>query len=607
MCGIFFSLSSSCAIEPDEEVSQLLRQRGPDANGLKTVPIPATSRDPNGGVKTDQLYAYFYSSVLALRGDQITRQPFTKTGSDSILCWNGEVWKAHGTQVEGNDTAFVFDLLCKASERAEDDQFHSSVTQVLEALHLLRGPYAFVFFDALRRRVYFGRDCLGRRSLLRRTNEDGHLTLSSVSSKVDGESWVEVEADGLYMIQLRDGSQPSLPFQPLEVHSHYDLFHIPYSYGTDNALSSISLVLPYPRLNRSLPEPDLILQSGMLDGPALQLQQMLRQSLHLRLRNLHEGQLNNCISSKEQSASRLAILFSGGLDCTVLARLAHEVIPLDEPIDLLNVAFENPRVHKSANCELGNSPYGLCPDRITGLSSFEELKKNWPDREWRLVEINIPYSETLTHRARIVDLMYPHNTEMDLSISCALYFASRGIGLMTSSQTLQSVHYESSARILLSGLGADELFGGYQRHATAFSRHAHPGLIDELELDVTRLGKRNLGRDDRVISHWGKEVRFPYLDEDFMAWALSLPAWQKCGFGEDPSQTDDGSNVLDPAKKILRLAARGLGLKQAANEKKRAVSSSVRLLFRWLRRHYRFNLGRAPQRWKRAKRKEHML
>src|SRR4051812_14798293 len=111
---------------------------------------------------------------------------------------------------------------------------------------------------------------------------------------------------------------------------------------------------------------------------------------------------------------------------------------------------------------------------------------------------------------------------MDLLIAYALYFAARGI-CSTESDANGETPYTTPARVLLSGLGADELFGGYTRHATAFNRNGFPGLLDELELDVNRLGKRNLGRDDRVISHWSREARFPYLDESLVKWAVELP------------------------------------------------------------------------------------
>jgi asparagine synthetase B (glutamine-hydrolysing) len=178
----------------------------------------------------------------------------------------------------------------------------------------------------------------------------------------------------------------------------------------------------------------------------------------------------------------------------------------------------------------------------------------------------------MAHRASVINLIHPHNTEMDLSIAYALYFAARGTGTATTSLDTKPAPYTTPARVLLSGLGADELFGGYTRHATAFRRAGFPGLLDELKLDVDRLGKRNLGRDDRVISHWGREARFPYLDEAVVKWAVECPIWEKCGFRTAPF---DDSEVpeIEPGKKVLRLLAYQLGLHSVAVEKKRAVSS----------------------------------
>ena len=264
----------------------------------------------------------------------------------------------------------------------------------------------------------------------------------------------------------------------------------------------------------------------------------------------------------------------------MLARLAHQILPLDQEIDLLNVAFENPRIIQVAEKKPTKqspatfSPYANCPDRITGLSSYAELCATCPSRIWRFISIDISYSELQSHRSQIVSLIHPHNTEMDLSIACALYFAAHGTGtaICTPDPAAPS-QYTTPSRVLFSGLGADELFAGYTRHATAFSRNGYSGLVSELQLDFSRLGKRNLGRDDRVISHWGKEVRYPYLDEDVVNWALSVPVWEKCGFGECKGGEEP---KLEPGKKVLRLLAWRLGMQRVAVEKKRAIQFGAR-------------------------------
>ncbi|KAI8942817.1 hypothetical protein NX059_000860 [Plenodomus lindquistii] len=547
MCGIFCSLSPNGFIAPDDKTRQLLVNRGPDSTGQLEQKIETRS--------SLHVYATFLSTVLALRGNTIVQQPLADPATGSVLCWNGEAWKIAGHSVYGNDSELVFKLLLEACALPAQD----SAAAVVAVLSSIRGPYALVFYDAAHKRVYYGRDCLGRRSLLKKVTTDGAVVLSSVCDNASGDAWTEVEADGMYYIDVGI-ADTSFKLTSL---------HVPHRRLDQQNTEHNSFPLSFPLMNREALQLTPEVQTEAVNG----LKNVLQKSLALRVKHVREAVPTSSDDGKPDA--QVAVLFSGGLDCTILARMCHDLLPLTDAIDLLNVAFENPRIH--AKLENGATPYESCPDRVTGRASHAELVKVCPGRTWRFVEINVPYTDTQAHRPTVMSLMHPHNTEMDLSIAFALYFASRGTGLAQVPAHDLPQPYSSTAHVLISGLGADELFGGYQRHTTAFARHGYPGLIDELELDFDRLGKRNLGRDDRVISNSSKEVRFPFLDEDFIALALQLPVTAKCDFGSPhAADSDSPSESLEPAKRALRLLAWDLGMHDVAKEKKRAIQFGAR-------------------------------
>ncbi|KAL5334716.1 asparagine synthase-domain-containing protein [Aspergillus crustosus] len=572
MCGIFFSLTAAeKPLLPGKEISQLLDNRGPDGVQHATTQRSA-GLELFGQEGSGRIWLAFVSTVLSMRGDVVVRQPLTDTDrTGSIFAWNGDAWKiARQAIPEKNDTEIVFRHLLQATTRdylsGNYNSIPGSPQKVAEAISKISGPFAFVFYDAVNSKLYFGRDCLGRRSLLWGLDKAGNFKICSLC---DGgsppTSFQEVEADGVYMIDFED--QIPNHAGPLRFDANR-ITKIPWSH---ESLPTYHMISPIPPMNKATPEgtpPPLTTTSSVLR----ELEEKMRHSLALRIQNVREP------PSLGDSKVKIAVLFSGGLDCTLLARLAHDILPVEETIDLLNVAFENPRVVAAAanGSEATVSAYENCPDRITGRAAFAELQRICPARNWRFVAIDIPYAVTITHRDTVKRLVRPHNTEMDLSIACALYFAARGQGTAIDSHThdIEPYQYTTPARVLLSGLGADELFAGYSRHGAAFSKKGFEGLIDEIELDVSRLGKRNLGRDNRVIAHWSREARFPFLDEDFVAWVVQLPVWEKCGFGVPGDPPIDAG--IDSEKKALRLLALKFGLENVSREKKRAIQFGSR-------------------------------
>ena len=533
MCGIFLSITWGNAHYADAELLAQLRARGPDSCQTHTILIEdgcvkaysSTSNLTNSNAIVVTLTA----TVLALRGSVVNAQPLVDHETGSILCWNGEAWRFRDELIHGNDTTKVFASLLEAARQGD------SPRSLLGVIEDLEGPFSFVFFHVDSCRLYYGRDRLGRRSLTKSTEDERTFRLSSVSDKAL-QTTTEVETDGIYLFDLRRSTawKPEL-----------------LQWSTCG-----------PTVNSQLPLTGSVVPS-ISSATVAQAKRRLSEAVFPRVADIP----THTALAEDDGHSKVAVLFSGGLDCTLLARIAHDLLPFTEPIDLLNVAFFNPRsVAAGQNCT--SNAYEACPDRITGRASLLELRTACPNRTWNFIAIDIPYHEVSQFRPLIIRLMHPHNTEMDLSIAMALFFAARGKG-----EAETFVGTQSTARVLLSGLGADELFGGYTRHATAFSRRGCTGLIDELELDFARIGKRNLGRDDRVISYWGKEVRYPYLDERFTKFALELPVWEKSGFCTYEAPL---TQELEPGKKLLRMLAQDLDMPNVAREKKRAIQFGAR-------------------------------
>ena len=110
---------------------------------------------------------------------------------------------------------------------------------------------------------------------------------------------------------------------------------------------------------------------------------------------------------------------------------------------------------------------------------------------------------------------------------------------------------------------------GYGRHRVAHGRGGDAELQKELCLDAERLPTRNHGRDDRCISDHGREVRYPYLDEDVIRFLGSIPLSLVVDFSLPRGQGE---------KYILRNVARDMGLTVCDTLPKRALQFGSRIV-----------------------------
>ncbi|XP_010958332.1 LOW QUALITY PROTEIN: asparagine synthetase domain-containing protein 1 [Camelus ferus] len=610
MCGICCAVSFSVehfGEDLKEDLLCNLKRRGP--NSSKQL------------LKSNVNYECLFSGhVLHLRG-VLTAQP-VEDERGNVFLWNGEVFSGIKVEAEENDTQIMFNYLSSCENESD----------ILSLLSEVQGPWSFIYYQASSHSLWFGRDFFGRRSLLWHFGNLGKsFCLSSVGSQTSGvaNQWQEVPASGIFRIDLKSTSISKsvvLKLYPWKHNSKENvikecvnsLTHISADLPTFVSVvaneAKLYLKEPVIPLNTMLPHAPLgvhcssissipptretlqvFLTNGCMKKVVQQFIDVLTVAVSRRVLCLprDENLTSSEVLKTSERKANVAILFSGGIDSMVIAALADRHIPFNEPIDLLNVAFMTKEKttptsfnkkgrRQKDHCEI---PSEECsenvtaasaaspgeqfnvPDRITGRAGLKELQAASPSRIWNFVEINVSLEELQKlRRTRISHLVHPLDTVLDDSIGCAVWFASRGAGWLVTQD--EAKPYQSAAKVVLTGIGADEQLAGYSRHRARVQTHGLEGLNKEIAMELGRISSRNLGRDDRVIGDHGKEARFPFLDENVVSFLNSLPIWEKAdltlprGIGE---------------KLILRLAAVELGLTTSAVLPKRAMQFGSRI------------------------------
>jgi asparagine synthetase B (glutamine-hydrolysing) len=511
VCGVRIELStlSSSLSETEtpferlqvsvEDVKAVLSQRGPDSVGEKTIHLrPNCGQESatlsvvetsEGTYKLEETTSlgelHFIGSTLQLRGTSPIRQPLVDS-SGNILAYNGEVFGGIELNSYDNDT----EVLLKSLEKAK--------SLVPDVLSMIKGPWAIIYWQESSRTLWFGKDPFGRRSLLVHspTVEDPRFLLSSVSPASSVSQGLDTENGNSlhrYWEELPCGVY-SISFGVSELCIHGEVTKHEWRNTIWKELIEWErkLVVPRPEdlstSSLSGVQEDKSVSTSL--GFAQTVLVVLKESVRRRtsLHSIYQG---------DKEAVPVAVLFSGGLDSMILAALLHQCLDPKYEVDLLNVSFDGPNA----------------PDRISAKAGIKELKKIAPFRRWKLVEIDADLSKLGFETKRVMSLINPADTYMDLNIGTALWLAARGDGWIhedngnpSVEENNQRVKYKSDARILLVGAGADEQCAGYGRHRTKYRNGSWVALDQEMKLDMQRIWKRNLGRDDRCIADNGKEV-----------------------------------------------------------------------------------------------------
>ena len=543
----------------------------------------------------------------------------------NVLAFSGEIFGGVAGAASGaeNDAAALLAAFDEVFARAPDDEGLAASALVAR----LRGPWALAYWHEASKRLWFGRDVFGRRSLLlRRVFSPGPagdarrdaspratgLVLSSVAPErgedaisPETDDWEELEP-GLYCVDARAaGKENERAFVPDAKRAAA----APRSGALAERLRRFrrARAATRPAVERALTEDASArgetedsdtevndekknantARDAAVDGFVAALAAAVERRVALSIADPLAPRGNGTSDVPSDGRAFIGVLFSGGVDSMLLAALAHRHVPPGRAVDLINVCFDG----------------GRSPDRAAALDGAAELQALFPARDWRLVRVDADVEEVRRGlpAARLAGLLRPARTVMDRNIGAALWLAARGEGWVDVASAPAAsraagaagvrVPYASRARVLLLGQGADEQCAGYSRHRAAFRAGASSGeairalakeegpaeglspardweaLGDAVRLDATRLWRRNMGRDDRLVSDRGREARFPFLDEGVAARLLATPL----------CDVADLSGHAGGDKLLVRAAARRLGMHRAAARAKRAIQFGSRV------------------------------
>ncbi len=228
-------------------------------------------------------------------------------------------------------------------------------------------------------------------------------------------------------------------------------------------------------------------------------------------KNKLEKLLKLSVSKRIEGLNDVGVIFSGGVDSSILA-LFLKKISLNKKLNitLYAVGSENSKDIKAAKygAEYLNIPLK------TQIITEKLIKKHLPEVTHAIADDNL----------------------MKIGVGLTTYFATKMI-------------HEDGLKVAISGQGADELFGGYNRYLKSFSEKT---LESDIRKDISDMYHVNLERDDACAMLNSVELRLPFLDKKLVEFAINLPAENKISGSDDALR-----------KNILRKLAYDEGLDDA--------------------------------------------
>ena len=182
----------------------------------------------------------------------------------------------------------------------------------------------------------------------------------------------------------------------------------------------------------------------------------------------------------------VGVLLSGGLDSSIIAALTREIIGEDTKLHTFSIGLEG------------------SPDLENARLMAEHIKSNHH-------EFIFTVEEALNSLEDVIYFTETYDTTT-VRASTPMVLLARRIRDLCVTENIE-------LKVVLSGEGADEIFGGY----LYFSKAPNPEELQlELERKVSLLSYYDCLRANKSMMSAGIELRVPFLDTEFINYAMSI-------------------------------------------------------------------------------------
>ena len=440
MCGIggLISKNSTDILSLTKTMMISMNKRGPDGTGLfidkklYQYESPEKINCNNSNSNTKLTLGHIR---LAIVGDKTHIQPFQSCDGKLVMEHNGEIYnykqlkkrlQNDHTFVSNTDSEIVIHLL---EHYYKENGFSNLLDAIKKTVADIDGIYAIAIKDQDEDKIYLVRDRLGIRPLYYGQNNN----IIGFAS----------ERKGLWQIGIREPTFSLLP-------GHCVIL-------SDKISSPIKIAEPSVNYSN---KPTLTKLEDALSA--------------------YKKALYNSIKKRSQDLSRIGIIFSGGIDSVLVAKITKELVP--------NVTCYTSGIAGSDDIK------------------FSKVIADQLDLDLKINELNIKDIENmLPNILNIIETTNSTQAEVSIPIYGALKLAAK-----------------DGLRVVFTGQGADELFAGYPWYAQIYGKYGAKKLKEYMIQDLLLLYKETLEREDKLAMSNSIEMREPFLDSDIVRTATSI-------------------------------------------------------------------------------------